>query len=104
MPSPLQSVGSTAARGTWLARGAWLLAIAEAVMAVKNHLDTHLSARDRARLVEVVKATKGNPMNLTERERRDLKSILDKVEPKELAKTVAASGLGRKTATGIRRR
>ncbi len=104
MPSPLQSIGSTAARGTWLARGAWLLALAEALVAVRNHLNDRLSERDRARLVDIVKTSKGNPMNLSDRERRELKAIFDKVEPKELAKTVATSGLGRKTAGGIRRR
>ena len=55
-------------------------------------------------MVDIVKTSKGNPMNLSDRERRDLKAIFDKVEPKELAKTVATSGLGRKTAGGIRRR
>ncbi|CAN5438572.1 hypothetical protein BH20ACT15_BH20ACT15_06760 [soil metagenome] len=104
MPSPLQSVGSTAARGTWLARGAWLLALAEALMAVRNHLTSRLSEKDRARLVEIVRTSKGRPANLSNRERRELKELFDKVEPKELAKTVAASGLGRKTAGGIRRR
>ena len=104
MPSPLQSVGSTAARGTWLARGAWLLALAEAVMAIKNHFDTRLSERDRARLVEIVKTSKGRPANLSNRERRELKELFDKVEPKVLAKTIATTGLGRKTAGGIRRR
>ncbi len=104
MPSPLQSVASTAARGTWLARGAWLLALAEALVAVRNHLNDRLSERDRSRLVAIVKTSKGNPMNLSDRERRELKAIFDKVEPKELAKTVATSGLGRKTAGGIRRR
>lgn len=95
MPSPLQSVGSTAARGTWLARGAWLLALAEALIAVKNHFDTRLSERDRARLMEIVKTSKGRPANLSNRERRELKVLFDKVEPKELAKTVASSGFGR---------
>ena len=104
MPSPLQSVGSTAARGTWLARGAWLLAIAEALVAVRNHLNDRLSEKDRARLVEIVKTSHGRPSNLSDRERRELKALFDKVEPKVLAKTIASSGIGRKTAGGIRRR
>jgi len=104
MPSPLESIGSTAARGTWLARGAWMLALAEALIAVKKHFDTRLTERDRARLVEIVKTSKGRPANLSNRERRELKDLFDKVEPKELAKTIATSGLGRKTAGGIRRR
>ncbi len=104
MPTPLESIGSTAARGTWLARGAWLLALAEALVAVKKHFDTRLNERDRARLVEIVKTSKGRPANLSNRERKELKDLFDKVEPKELAKTIATTGLGRRTAGGIRRR
>lgn len=104
MPSPLQSVGTAASRGTWLARGAWLLALAEGLVAVRNHLNDRLTAKDRERLVEIVKTSKGNPMNLDDRERRDLKAIFDKVEPKELAKTVAGSSLGRRAANSSFRR
>lgn len=98
-----ETIGSSAARGRWLARGAWLLAIAEALVAVRNHLTSRLDERDRARLVEIVRTSRGRPANLSNRERRELKELFDKIEPKELAKTVAASGLGRQ-ARGIRRR
>ena len=96
MPSLPKTVGSTAARGTWLARGAWLLAIAEALVAVRKHLNDRLSERDRRRLVEIVRSSKGLPTNLSDRDRRELSALISKVEPGVLAKTIAASGLGRR--------
>jgi hypothetical protein len=85
---------SAAARGTWLARGAWLLAVAEVLVAVRNHLSDRLSEQDRRRLVEIVRTSHGRPANLSDRERRDLRELIGKIEPAELAKTVASSGLG----------
>lgn len=87
------AVSGPASRGRWLARGAWLLAIAEALVAVRNHLNDRLSERERARLVEIVKTSKGRPSNLSDRERRELSQLIAKVEPRVLAKTVASSGL-----------
>jgi hypothetical protein len=91
-------------RGRWLARGAWLLAAAEVVLAVRNHVNTRLSDKDRQRIVEIVKASKGRPSNLSDRQRKELKSLLDQIEPRELAKTVATSGFAGKFAKGIRRK
>jgi len=85
---------ATAARGTWLARGAWLLAVAEVLVAVRDHLSDRLSEKDRRRLVEIVRTSKGRPSNLDDRERRELRELIGKIEPGELAKTVASSGLG----------
>jgi len=93
---------STGARATWLARGAWLLAAAEVLVAVRNHLSDRLSERDRRRLVEIVRTSKGRPSNLDDRERRELRELLSKVEPAELAKTVAQSGLGGRLRRGRR--
>ncbi|HMA28000.1 MAG TPA: hypothetical protein VKO62_10205 [Solirubrobacterales bacterium] len=51
-------------------------------------------------MVEIVRSSKGRPSKLTDRERRELQSLLAKVEPRELAKTVATTGgsrlIGRK--------
>ena len=88
------TASSTAARGTWLARGAWLLAIAEVLVAVRNHLSDRLSEKDRRRMVEIVRSSKGRPSNLDDGERRELRELIGKIEPAELAKTVASSGLG----------
>jgi uncharacterized protein YbgA (DUF1722 family) len=85
---------SSASRGRWLARGAWLLAAAEVLVAVRNHLSDRLSEKDRRRLTEIVRTSRGRPSNLSERERRELRELIGKVEPGELAKTVASSGLG----------
>ena len=94
------SVSSSAARGRWLARGAWLLAIAEGLVAARNHLKERLNDKERTRLVEIVKRSKGRPSNLSDRERRELSALIAKAEPRVLAKTVA----GRAASARARRR
>ena len=96
--------GAAAERGRWLARGAWLLAAAEVVLAIRNHVNTRLSEKDRQRMVEIVKASKGRPSNLSDRQRKELKALLDQVEPRELAKTVATSGFAGRFAKSVRRK
>jgi len=100
--TPLQQAisgaGSAATRAKWLTRGAWLLAAAEGLVAVRNHLTDRLDEKDRRRLVEIVKTSKGRPSNLDDRERRELQRLFEKVEPRELVKTIA-----RKTPLGRRR-
>ncbi|MGA9371085.1 MAG: hypothetical protein WBV53_04490, partial [Solirubrobacterales bacterium] len=83
---------------------AWLLAAAEVVLAVRNHVNTRLDERDRQRMVEIVKASKGRPSNLSDRQRKELKALLAKAEPRELAKTVATSGFASRFTRGIRRK
>ncbi len=85
---PLQKFGDSlkdpaaaAARGKWLARGAWLLAAAEVVVAVRNHVSDRLTAKERKRMVEIVRSSKGRPANLSDRERKELRALLGKVEP-----------------------
>ncbi len=87
----LKDPAAAAARGKWLARGAWLLAAAEVVVAVRNHVCDRLTdegaqahGRDRPLL-------QGPPSNLSDRERKELRALLGKVEPGELAKKVATS-------------
>ena len=84
--------GSTAARGRWLARGAWLLAAAEVVVAVRDHVTTRLDEKERRRLGQIVRASRGRPSNLDDRERAELQQLLGQIEPRELIKTVATSG------------
>ena len=96
--------GAAAERGRWLARGAWLLAAAEVVLAIRNHVNTRLSEKDRQRMVEIVKASKGRPSNLSDRQRRELRALLDQVEPRELVKTVATSGFAGRFAKSVRRK
>jgi hypothetical protein len=100
----LSDPSAAAERGRWLARGAWLLAAAEVVLAVRNHVAARLTEKDRQRMVEIVKASKGRPSNLSDRQRRELKALLGKTEPRELAKTVARSGFAGRFAKGMRRK
>jgi enhancing lycopene biosynthesis protein 2 len=105
MPSPRNAISdpaSAAARGKWLARGAWLLAAAEVVLAVKDHVTDRLTSRERNRIVEIVRSSKGRPSNLSNRERKELQALLAKVEPRGLVKKVATSGLTRRFVPGRR--
>src|SRR5688500_10892485 len=88
----LKDPGAAAARGRWLARGAWLLAAAEVVLAVRDHIAGRLSEKERRRMVEIVRSSKGRPSNLSDRERKELRSLLGQVEPRELVKRVATTG------------
>ena len=88
----IQDPGAAAARGRWLARGAWLLAAAEVVLAVRNHISGRLTEKERKRMLEIVRSSKDRPSNLSDRQRKELRTLLGKVEPRELAKTVAGSG------------
>ena len=92
----LRDPGAAAARGRWLARGAWLLAAAEVVVAVRDHLAGRLNDKERRRIVEIVRTSKGRPSNLTDRERKELQALLAKVEPRELLKTVGTTGFARR--------
>ena len=87
----LKDPSAAAERGRWLARGAWLLAAAEVVVAVRNHVTDRLTQRERQRMLEIVRSSKGRPSNLSDRERKELRTLLGKVEPGELAKKVATS-------------
>jgi enhancing lycopene biosynthesis protein 2 len=87
----LRDPAAAAERGKWLARGAWLLAAGEVVLAVRNHVTDRLSPKERSRIVEIVRSSKGRPSNLSNRERAELQAMLVKVEPRELAKKVATS-------------
>jgi hypothetical protein len=99
----LSDPGAAAARGRWLARGAWLLAAAEVVLAVKDHIAGRLTEKERKRMVEIVRSSKGRPSNLSDRERKELRALLGKVEPRELAKRVAGTGFARRFVPGRRR-
>jgi|SRR3954453_9041544 len=92
----LSDPAAMAARGRWLARGAWLLAAAEVVVAVRNHVTGRLTEKERKRMLEIVRSSKGRPSNLSDRERKELRALLAKVEPRALARTVATTGFARR--------
>jgi tellurite resistance protein len=87
----LADPAAAAARGKWLARGAWLLAAAEVVVAVRNHVADRLTPKERGRMLQIVRSSKGRPSNLSDRERKELRTLLGKIEPADLAKKVATS-------------
>jgi hypothetical protein len=60
---------------------------------VRNHVVDRLNERERKRLVEIVRTSKGRPSNLSDRERKELQDLFAKVEPRALAKTVAGSAI-----------
>ena len=91
----LKDPAAAAARGKWLARGAWLLAAAEVVVAVRNHVSDRLTPKERKRMLEIVRSSKGRPSNLSDRERKELRALLGKVEPGDLAKKVGDQPLRR---------
>lgn len=97
-----RGAGGVAARGTWFARGAWLLAVGEALISVKDHVTDRLSENDRRRLVEIIRTSKGRPGNLSARERRELQALFSKIEPAELAKSVARAGVSGRRGRGKR--
>jgi tellurite resistance protein len=87
----LKDPAAAAARGKWIARGAWLLAAGEVVVAVRNHVADRLTPKERQRMLEIVRTSKGRPTNLSDRERKELRALLGKIEPTDLAKKVATS-------------
>jgi hypothetical protein len=88
MPSPFMNVAVARAaqrlpglRRMPLAR---LVLLAELAMLAKIHFE-RLSPAERRRLVVLVREAKGWPQNLSEREQRELKKLVAKVEPKAFA-------------------
>ena len=57
-------------------------------MVAVDHLAGRLNDKERRRIVEIVRTSKGRPSNLSDRERKELQALLAKVEPRELLKTV----------------
>jgi hypothetical protein len=88
MPSPLMNVAVARAaqrlpglRRMPLAR---LVVLGELALLAKIHFE-RLTPAERRRLVLLLKNAKGWPQNLSEREQRELKKLVAKVEPKVFA-------------------
>ncbi|HEX3617497.1 MAG TPA: hypothetical protein VHU61_13210 [Solirubrobacteraceae bacterium] len=92
MPSPLMNiaVASAAQRLPGLRRVplARLVVLGELAMLAKIHFE-RLSPAERRRLVLLIRNAKGWPQNLPEREQRELKKLVAKVEPKAFANEAA---------------
>ncbi len=69
-----------------------VLILAEVALAVKRHLDL-LDEHERDELKRLVRKSKGRPSNLSGRERRRVREIVDKLEPAELAKEAAVAAV-----------
>jgi len=67
-------------------------AAAEVVACGPQSRQYRLSEKDRQRMVEIVKASKGRPSNISDRQRKELKALLTS-RASGTAKTVATSGL-----------
>ena len=84
-----------------------LLAIGEIALLARSHL-TRLDARERRRLIELVRIGRGRRRNLSERERQELSDLVAKTEPRLFAGLAAAKlspvPLPRRVVHGRRRR
>ncbi len=92
MPSPFMNVAVARAaqrlpglRRVPLAR---LVLLAEVAMLAKAHYEL-LTPSERRRLVLLVRDARGLPQNLSERERRELRKLVAKVEPRIFANEAA---------------
>jgi hypothetical protein len=81
-----------------LRRAAPWLVVYEMARAAKDHWD-HLDARDRNRLAELVRRSKGRPHNLTRSERDEFVQLVRRLELLRLG-----SALGGAAITGRRKR
>ncbi|MDX6632264.1 MAG: hypothetical protein QOG09_1812 [Solirubrobacterales bacterium] len=71
--------------------------LGEVAMLLKRHWDL-LEPKDRTRLATILRKSHGRPGNLSASEKRDLRRIVEKIEPRELARGVASKAIpfGRK--------
>lgn len=79
----------------------WALLL-EAALVMRDHWHT-LPEKDRARLADLVKRSRGRPANLTKRERDDLKRIVGQLDFKEMGKEMVPF-IGRARGSRKRRR
>jgi hypothetical protein len=78
-----------ARRSEWLARRLWIVMVADVLLTSHRHW-RRLDDKERARLLVLARKSKLRPdENLTARERREAKALLDKLGHIELAGNVA---------------
>lgn len=78
MPRPLFTRGASVLRRVPAAR---LLAAAELITLARQHV-TRLDPHERRRVVELLRAARGRPGNLSQRQRRELAALVAKAEPR----------------------
>lgn len=77
----------------WLGRATILLAVAEAILAAKDHLWDRLTVEERSRVYELVGKSKGRPSNLSQSEKDELRALVQKAEPLKLGIRTAQGGM-----------
>ena len=70
-----------------------LVAVAEIVVLARDHIQ-RLEPQERRRLVELVRQGRGRPGNLSAKERRELGSLLAKIEPRAFVQGAVARVTG----------
>jgi hypothetical protein len=78
MPSPVATL-----KAIPVAR---LLAAAEVALLVRQHV-LRLEPAERRRVIQLVRQGRGRPRNLSDRERRELARLLQKMEPRDFVNT-----------------
>lgn len=63
-----------------------LLVAAEVALLLRQHV-TRLEPAERRRLIYLVRRGRGRPRNLSDRERRELARLVQKMEPREFVNT-----------------
>jgi hypothetical protein len=77
----------------WMGRAAIVLAVAEAILAAKDHLWDRLTVEERSRVYELVGKSKGRPSNLSQSEKDELRALVHKAEPVKLGIRTAQGGM-----------
>ena len=77
----------------WLGRFAVVLAVAEAILAAKDHIWDRLTPEERARIYDLVGKSKGRPSNLSQSEKDELRALVQKAEPLKLGIRTAQGGM-----------
>jgi hypothetical protein len=66
----------------------WLL-VFEVARSVQSHIMDTLSPAERRRVTQILRKSKGNPQNVTPREREELRRMAGKLDLKRLGQDVA---------------
>jgi len=84
----------------WLGRRAWPVMVFRVGLAIRRHW-RQTSPKDRTRVQELLKRSRGRPANLTADERRDLLRSARALQPTKLIRDLAATGIkpGRRNTT-----
>jgi hypothetical protein len=85
------------------ARTFHFMLLGQAVVVLRDHWQS-IPAADRARLTELVKASRGRPMHLTPHQRSELSAIVKRVDLPGLSRDLAPLAARRATRRGPLRR